>query len=151
MADPKLNLANQKRLVDSCKAIIKSGKKATAAEKLRALKVLNKAVMAAENNWNFLNYVQKKILKRLVILGQYCPRGYELDDMQGLLTRGETIFMSDESDKKSAAHFLIVLLDCFDRWFSKYGKDPKQKKTGFYTATVELKQAGVIFPKRGAN
>jgi hypothetical protein len=57
--------------------------------------------------------------------------------------------MADELDRKSASHFLIVLLDCFDRWNTKFGKDPKQKRTGFYTATMELTQAGVVFPKRG--
>jgi hypothetical protein len=42
--------ANQKKLVDHVKAVIKAGKARKADEKLRALKLLNKAVMAAETN-----------------------------------------------------------------------------------------------------
>ena len=72
--------------------------------------------MCAETNPPLLLYVQKKILKRLTILAMYCPKGQKLDDTTNLLTRGELIFMADEADKKSAAAFLIILLDCLEKW-----------------------------------
>jgi hypothetical protein len=98
------------------KVVIKAGKKFKAEEKLRSLKLLNKAVMSADTNPPFLLYVQKKILKRLKILAMYCPKGQKLDDPTNLLARGELIFMADEEDKKSAAAFLIILLDCIEKW-----------------------------------
>ena len=110
----------QKLLVDHTKNVVKAGKRFKSDEKLRSLKLLNKAVMASESNPQFWLYVQKKILKRLTILAQYCPKDHQIDDPVGLLTRGECIFMSDEQDKKSAAHFLIVLLDCIEKWALKF-------------------------------
>ncbi len=105
------------------KIVIKAGKKNRADEKLRALKLLNKAVMSAEANPEFLKYTQKKIVKRLAILAMYCPKGMRVDDFDNLLTRGECIFLVDESDKKSASAFLIVLLDCMEKWGQKFKKD----------------------------
>jgi hypothetical protein len=54
----------------------------------------------------------------------YCPKAMKADDASNLINRGETIFMQDESDKKSAAAFLIVLLDCLEKWAEKYKRDP---------------------------
>ncbi len=48
-----------------------------------------------------------------------------MDESSNLISRGETIFMQDESDKKSAAAFLIVLLDCIEKWGEKYKRDPQ--------------------------
>jgi hypothetical protein len=59
---------NQKQFVDYVKQVIKSGRKHKSAEKLRSLKLLNKAIMASETNQNFVVYVQKKIMKRLTQL-----------------------------------------------------------------------------------
>lgn len=106
--------------MDHTKIVIKAGKRYKADEKLRCLKLLNKAIMCADSNPQFWLYAQKKILKRLAILAQYCPKGHKLDDAVGLLTRGEHLFLADETDKKSAAHFLIVLLDCIEKWSIKY-------------------------------
>jgi hypothetical protein len=50
----------------------------------------------------------------------YHPKGHSIEDPVGLLTRGELIFLVDEPDKKSASHFLIVLLDCIEKWSRKY-------------------------------
>ena len=47
----------QKQLVDVVKTVFKSGKKSPADHKLRALKLLNKAVCKAESNPEFLIYV----------------------------------------------------------------------------------------------
>jgi hypothetical protein len=66
-------------------------------------------------------------LKRLTILALYCPKDHKLNDPIGLLTRGEVIFMADEPDKKSASHFLIVLLDCIEKWSTKF---PVNSQTG---------------------
>ena len=64
-------------------------------------------------NIEFNKWVEKKILKRLAIFAEY-----NKDRTQGsdLLSKGETIFGSDEKDKKNAAAFLIVLLDCLEKW-----------------------------------
>ena len=80
-------------LVDIVKIVIKSGKKNKSDEKLRAIKLLHKSVMAADQNQNFLLYTQKKILKRLTIMAKYCPKGMQVEDCNNLMNRGETIFM----------------------------------------------------------
>jgi len=116
---------NQRVLVDIVKAVIKSGKKHKSDEKLRALKLLHKAVMSADQNPSFLVYTEKKILKRLTILAKYCPKDMKVEDCSNLISRGETIFMQDEADKKSAAAFLIVLLECLEKWAERYKRDPK--------------------------
>jgi len=72
-----------------------------------------------------LQYVQKKILQRLTIFAKYCPKDSKVDDCNNLMTRGETIFMQDEKDRKSAASFLIVLLECLEKWAERYKKDSK--------------------------
>lgn len=33
--------------------------------------------------------------------------------------------MQDEKDRKSAASFLIVLLECLEKWAERYKKDSK--------------------------
>ena len=58
-------------------------------------------------------------------MAKYCPKGMQVEDCNNLMNRGETIFMQDESDKKSAAAFLIVLLECIEKWGEKYKRDPK--------------------------
>jgi hypothetical protein len=42
--------------------------------------------------------------------------------------------MLDEADKTSAAHFLIVLLDCIEKWARKF---PKNEMTGEPTEFVK--------------
>jgi hypothetical protein len=129
--------------------VVKGGKKFKAAEKLRALKLLNKAVMASDSNQPFLQYVQKKVLKRLTILAFYCPKGQKYDDAQGLMTRGELIFIQDEPDTTSASHFLIVLLDCIEKWAykHKYNQSTGQESE-FVRSYRELSQAKVVFPSK---
>ena len=58
----------QKIVVDHVKVVIKAGKKYPADQKVRALKLLNKAITKSETNPEFLKYVQKKIMERLAIL-----------------------------------------------------------------------------------
>ncbi len=77
----------------------------------------------------------------------YCPKGFKMDDPSNLITRGETIFMKDESDKKSAAAFLIVLLDCIEKWAEKYKRDPQNgDQTIFWRSYQELVKEKVSFP-----
>ena len=48
---------NVKVVVDHIKVVIKSGKKHSAAEKLRCLELLDKCVMGAKRNPEFVAYV----------------------------------------------------------------------------------------------
>jgi hypothetical protein len=114
---------NQKLLVDHIKIVIKSGNKNTAEEKVRSIKVLNKAICKAHENHQFLRYVQVKIMDRLTILAKYCPKNKNPGDFANLITRGSHIFSQDEKDTKNASAFLIVLLDCIERWGKAYRKD----------------------------
>lgn len=79
----------QKLLVDHVKVVIK-GKKVPADQKVRALKLLNKAVMASDTNAEFISYVQKKILDRLQIFAQFVPSGGQTNvtSLASLKTRG---------------------------------------------------------------
>jgi hypothetical protein len=47
--------------VDHVKVVIKGGKKFPADQKVRALKLLNKAIMKSDTNQEFIKYVQKKM------------------------------------------------------------------------------------------
>ena len=60
-------------------------------------------------NKELAKYVEKKTLKRLTIFAEF-NKGGELS------IRGEYIFGVDEKDRKSAATFLILLLDCIEKW-----------------------------------
>ena len=51
--------------------VIKSGKKHTSQEKLRALNLLNLCLMEAGANESFVTYAQKKIMDRLKIMAQH--------------------------------------------------------------------------------
>lgn len=58
------------------------------------------------------------------------------------------MFMADEPDKKSASHFLIVLLDCFDKWGTKYNTlTDKKQPSCFVQSMKELQKIGIVFPK----
>jgi hypothetical protein len=134
-------------VVDVAKSVFKSGKKNSAEVKLRALKLLNKAICKSETNPDFLIYAQKKVMARLTIFACFCPKGKSPADLTNLRTRGENIFLSDESDKKSASSFLIVLLDCLERWAKKYAKDHRTGETTiFYKSHQELLSKKISFP-----
>ena len=94
-------------LVDHVKVVIKSGKKHTSQEKLRALKLLHKALIKSADNSVFVVYVAKKIMERLQILATHCPKGINYTDESSIPRRGANIFLPDEPDTKNASQFLI--------------------------------------------
>jgi hypothetical protein len=63
-----------------------------------------------KGNKEFNKYVEKKIMKRLGIMASFNSMEQDID------IRGEGIFGHDERDRKSAAVFLIMLLDCIEKW-----------------------------------
>jgi hypothetical protein len=75
------------------------------------LKLLNKCFN--KNNTDFNRYVEKKIMERLTIFAQHNKEKTEESDM---VFKGELIFVGSEKDRKSAAAFLVLLLDCLERW-----------------------------------
>jgi len=79
-------------------------------------------VCGADTNQEFVKWAQKKIMDRLTILAAFCPKTKEKNS-DNLKTRGEHIFSTDEKDKKSAALFLVTLLQCIERWVSVYNVD----------------------------
>jgi hypothetical protein len=106
----------QKILVDHVKVVIKGGKKFTADQKIRSLKLLNKAILKSDTNPEFLKYVQKKIMARLAILAQFCPKEMNPSDAGNLMSRGAHLFMPDERETVQSAKFLLLLLDCIEKW-----------------------------------
>jgi hypothetical protein len=66
-----------------------------------------------KKNKEFNKYVDKKIIERLGILAQY---NKEKVTEHELPYKGEFIFSGLEKDRKSAAMFLIMLLDCLQKW-----------------------------------
>lgn len=88
-------------MVDHIKVVVKSGKKNPTATKLRALQLLDQAVMRSDTNADFIRYVQKKVMDRFTILAQYCPKGQKIDD-RNITTKGAMIFGADETDRTSA-------------------------------------------------
>ena len=95
-------------------------------------------------------------MERLVILAAHCPPGEKKGDFSNLHNRGRHIFGRDEKDTNSASAFLIVLLDCIERWANLYKKDPKTKRASkFSMCYQELVNDGICFPseakkRRGA-
>jgi hypothetical protein len=78
---------------------------------LLALRLLNRCFN--KENKEFNRYVEKKILTRLGIFAQHNKEKTEDSD---LIYKGELIFSGSEKDRRSAAAFQVLLLDCLDRW-----------------------------------
>jgi hypothetical protein len=86
-------------------------------------------------------------MDRLTIFAKYCPKNKNPADFANLITRGSYIFSNDEKDTKNASAFLIVLLDCIERWAKAYRKDIKTNQDSiFYKKYTELKMSGICFP-----
>lgn len=92
------------------KQTIKS-KSHSSGQKLLALRLLNKCFM--RENHEFNRYVEKKILQRLGIFAQH---NKDKNDEGDLAFKGEFIFGAGEKDRRSAAAFTVLLLDCMERW-----------------------------------
>ena len=60
-------------------------------------------------------YAEGKIMERLTILAEFNSTGEE-KSAQSLLTRGNNIFGADEPDTQMSSNFLIILLDCIEKW-----------------------------------
>lgn len=81
---------------------------------------------------------------------------------QALLTRGKHIFGPDEKDTQNSANFLIILLDCIEKWALTFQfedgelDDTKSSKSKmstntqsgekFYKVYTKLLEKGVKFP-----
>ena len=60
--------------------MLKSAKKHSSQEKLRALVLLDKCLVRAETNLEFVTYVQKKMMDRLKIMAAFCPKDMQVSD-----------------------------------------------------------------------
>ena len=90
--------------------VIKS-KKHTSFQKVLALRLLNRCIEACCVEFN--RYVEKKILKRLLIFAEH---NKEKNSQNDLLSKGENIFGNDEKDRTNAAMFLVLLLHYIQIW-----------------------------------
>ena len=112
-----------KVLIDHIKVVIKSGKKHTSQEKLRSIVLLDKCLIQAKENKEFVNYFQKKIMERLKIMGGYCPKTMQVSDASNLGQRGAHIFLPDEPDTAHAAQYLTQLLIYLKSWATHFPTD----------------------------
>ena len=88
-----------------------------ACQKLMSLKLLNRAIM--KKNQEFNRYVEANLLESLAKLAQYGinqKSGRIQNSAQELLSRGKGIFGPSETDQTSSAKFLVILLDCIEKW-----------------------------------
>jgi hypothetical protein len=98
-------------------------------------------------NKEFVRYVEKKIIARLSIFAQHNKEKVEEQDLP---FKGEFIFSDKEKDRRSASAFLILLLDCIERWATRvepYSSDYKGPSE--FTKTFQsLVQRRVLFPSQ---
>lgn len=145
MTTPTLNKFSklQKPIVDYIKVVIKS-KKHTSFQKVLALRLLHKCIETRANEFN--RYVEKKILRRLLIFAEHNKDKNTAND---LLTKGENIFENNDKDKHNAAIFQILLLDYIEKWayvcpLADDLKSPSQFAKG-YQGLVHKK---ILFPSQ---
>ena len=105
------------------------------------------------------NYVEAKIMSRLTILAEF-NNNPEEKSAQLLLSRGKNIFGPDEKDHQNSANFLIILLDCIEKWaltfqfeegevddaVSSSTRSKAQTGDKFYRCYTKLLEKGVKFP-----
>lgn len=97
--------------------------------------MLNKCIAKQGENKEFVRYVEKKILARLAIFAQHNKEKIEEQD---LAFKGEFIFSEKEKDRRSAASFMILLLDSIERWariepYSADSRNPSEFTKTFQT------------------
>lgn len=107
-------------LIDHVKVVIKSGKKHSSEEKLRALILVDKCVNRAAENPEFILYFQKKLMDRLRIMAAHCPKNLSVSNLNDLEQRGETLFLPDEPAPAFASEFLRRLLIFIRGWAQNY-------------------------------
>jgi hypothetical protein len=96
---------------------------------------------------DFNRYVEKKILTRLGIFAMHNKEKNEESDM---MFKGEFIFAGNEKDRRSAAAFLVLLLDCIEKWSrlmpltEEAGKGPSQ----FIKTYKSLQEKSILFPSQ---
>ena len=125
------------------KQTIKS-KTHTSLQKLLCLRLLNKCFM--KDNKDFNRYVEKKILTRLGIFAQH---NKEKVDESDLAFKGEFIFAGNEKDRRSAAAFLVLFLDCMERWARMEPLQADGKGASEFAKTYQqLQSKKVFFPSQ---
>lgn len=88
-------------------------------------------------------------MDRLAILAQYCPRELNPSDASNLKQRGAHIFGAEERDTQQSAKFLILLLDCIEKWAQQYPMDDGAGHPTLYAKTYEeLKSKKYAFPSQ---
>jgi hypothetical protein len=99
-----------------------------------------------KDNKEFNRYIEKKILTRLGIFAQHNKEKVEESD---LVYKGESIFSVSEKDRRSASAFLVLLLDCLERWATKepLSEDGKSESTFVKTYKI-LQQKKILFPSQ---
>ena len=112
-------------LINHIKVVVKSGKKNTSQEKLRSIVLLDKCLIVAKDETEFITYAQKKIMERLKIMGGFCPKTMQVDDASNLAKSGANIFLVDEPDTAHAAMFLTQLLIFLKSWASHFPTDER--------------------------
>ena len=131
-----------KDIISLIKKIIKS-KSYAPPQKLRALKLLNSCMLVA--NVHFLQFAQKKVMSRFVILASY-KKEISLDQ------RGEGIFGKESANsmenKAASIEFLQCLLEYIKLWAGEFGRAPDKTDSMFYTSYMKLKDSGVRFPTK---
>jgi hypothetical protein len=133
--------------VNVVKQTIKS-KTHTSQQKLLSLRLLNKCFM--RGNQEFNRYVDKKILTRL---GIFALHNKEKGEEADLPFKGEFIFAANEKDRRSAAAFLVLLLDCMQRWAKVEPQGEDGKPSNFVKNLQAMQGKKVLFPSqcRGGN
>ena len=141
----KTPLKIQKLVVDRIKEVIKAEpKKFRAQSKFFALKLLNKVILKKNGPLNV--YVEQKIMDRLSVFAEFNNDPHE-NSAQALLTRGKNIFGPEEKDTQSSANFLIILLDCIEKWALTFLEDAEDINDAVSTSTKNRASAGDKFYK----
>jgi hypothetical protein len=124
----------KKVLSDVCNEVIQSGGWA-AIYKVNAIKLLNQCIIMRNKDFNL--FVHQNVFPKLMKLAKYKSSDEE-GSARELLTRGNGIFGDEEIDNNSSSKFLIILLDCFEKWSTISSE--------FSDSYKELIDQGVAFP-----
>ena len=87
-------------------------------------------------------------MDRLSILAEF-NNSKDEKSAQALLTRGNNIFGPEELDTQMSANFLIILLDCIEKWaltFQFEDSNNSNQENKYYKAYQSLIDKGVKFP-----